>query len=325
MNRRSLLAAVGVLAAAIHAGHAVAQATWPERPVTIVVPFGPGSAPDVMARLAAPHLSTRLGKSVLVQNAPGSAGTIGVERVVRAAPDGYTLVLPGDAAIVVRVSMSPRLPYDPERDLAPIMLVGRTTNVLVVSSQTPFRTLADLIVAARAQPKSITFAHSGQGTSQHLGGEMLAQMAGVSLTAVAYNDVGALSSDLQSSRVTMSLQNSVNAVPKVREGTLRALAVSSTARFPALSDVPTVAEQGLPGFDANAWFGLYAPAGTPAPVIARVNADMRAAMHEADVRSRLDTLGVQLVAGTPEELKQIIATETPRMRKVLRAAGIMGE
>lgn len=167
MQRRHLFAvAATFLAVAVQAVPASAQGNWPERPVTIVVPFGPGSAPDVMARLMAPHLSTRWNKPVLVQNAPGSAGTIGVERVVRAAPDGYTFVMPGDAAVVVRVSMSPKLPYDPQKDLAPVMLVGRTTNVLVVSSQTPHRTLADLLAAARAQPGSVTYAHAGLGTSR---------------------------------------------------------------------------------------------------------------------------------------------------------------
>lgn len=325
MNRRTLLAAAGSIALAIHAGLAPAQSAWPERPVTIVVPFGPGTAPDVMARLAAPHLGTRWGKPVVVQNAPGSAGTIGFDRVVRAAPDGHTFVLPGDAAIVVRPSMSPRLPYDPQKDLAPVMLLWRTTNVLVVSSQTPHRSLADLLAAARAQPGSITFGHAGQGTSQHIGGEMLAQMAKVSLTGVAYNDVGAQATDVQTARVTMSFMNGVVAVPKVRDGTLRALGVSSATRFAALPDVPAVAEQGVPGFEATAWFALYAPAGTPAPIIARVNADMRAALQETEVRSRLDTLGVQIVASTPDELAKTIATEIPRMRAVLRAAGIKGE
>lgn len=322
MNRRHFLATAGSLALA---GGAAAQPAWPDRPVTIVVPFGAGTAPDLMARAAAPTLTARWGQPVVVQNAPGAAGAVGVERVARAAPDGHTLVLPGDAAIVVRVSMTPRPPYDPQRDLAPVMLVGRTTNVLVVSSQTPYRSLADIIAAARARPGSITFGHSGTGTSQHIGGEILAQMAGVPLTGVAYNDLGAMAIDVQSGRVTMSFMGSVLALPRVRDGSLRALGVSSATRFAALPEVPTMAEQGLAGFDASAWFGLYAPAGTPAAIVARINADMRAALQEPEVRSRFDTLGVQLVAGTPGELAQTIATEIPRMRAVLRAAGIQGE
>ncbi|WP_198376078.1 Bug family tripartite tricarboxylate transporter substrate binding protein [Neoroseomonas rubea] len=321
MNRRGLIATTGSLALA---GHAAAQPAWPDRAVTIVVPFGAGTAPDLMARLAAPRLSARWGQPVVVQNVVGAAGVVGVERVARAAPDGHTLVLPGDAAIVVRISMTPRPPYDPQRDLAPIMLVGRTTNVLVVASQTPYRSLADIVAAARAQPGTITFGHAGTGTSQHIGGEMLAQMAGVRLTGVAYNDLGAMAIDVQSGRVTMSLMGSVNALPRVRDGSLRALGVSTPARFAALPEVPSIAEQGLPGFDASAWFGLYAPAGTPAAIVARINRDMRAALEQPEARSRFDTLGVDLVAGTPEELARTIATEIPRMRAVLRAAGVEG-
>jgi len=321
MNRRHLLAATGSLALT---GRAAAQPAWPDRPVTIIVPFGAGTAPDLMARVAAPTLGARWGQPVVVQNVVGAAGTLGVERAARAAPDGHTLVLPGDAAIVVRVSMIPRPPYDPQRDLAPIMLVGRTTNVLVVSKETPYRSLADLIESARARPGTLTFGHAGTGTSQHIGGAMLAQMTGVQLSDVAYNDLGAMVIDVQAGRVTMSFMGSVNALPRVRDGSLRALGVSSAARFAALPEVPMVAEQGLPGFDASAWFGLYAPAGTPAPIIARINADMRAALEQPEALSRFDTLGMQLVAGTPEALAQTIATEIPRMRAVLRAAGVEG-
>jgi tripartite-type tricarboxylate transporter receptor subunit TctC len=322
MHRRHLLAAGASLALV---PHAAAQPAWPERPVTIVVPFGPGTAPDIMARLAAPTLSARWGQPVVVQNLVGAAGTLGVDRVARAAPDGHTLVLAGDAAIVVRVSMSPRLPYDPQRDLAPVMLVGRTTNVLVVSSETPYRSLADIVAAARARPGSVTFGHIGAGTSQHIGGAMLAQMAGVQLTDVAYNDMGTQALDVQAGRVAMSFMGSVTALPKVRDGSLRALGVSSPARLGALPDVPSVAEQGLPGFDASAWFALYAPAATPAPTVARINADMKVALADAEVLRRFDTLGVDVVASTPEELARTIAAEIPRMRAVLRAAGIQGE
>jgi tripartite-type tricarboxylate transporter receptor subunit TctC len=325
MNRRHLLAAGGSLALAGHAGGAAAQAAWPDRPVTIIIPFGPGTSQDVIARLAAPILTTRWGKPVVVQNLPGAAGTLGVDRVARSTPDGHTMVLAGDAAIVVRVSMSPRPPYDPQRDLAPVMLVGRTPNVLVVSSEAPFRSVADIIAAARAQPGSITFGHAGPGTSQHIGGEMLAQMAGVQLTGVAYNDPAAQVMDVQTRRVTMSFQSGVVALPKVRDGSYRALGVSSATRLEALPNVPTVAEQGLPGFEASAWLSIYAPPNTPAPIIARINADMKVALQDADVRRRLDELGVLLVASTPAELAQTIATEIPRMRAVLRAAGIQGD
>ncbi|CAH0147498.1 tripartite tricarboxylate transporter substrate binding protein [Roseomonas sp. CECT 9278] len=325
MNRREILAAGAAALVASQARPAAAQAAWPDRPVTIIIPFGPGTSQDVIARLVAPILTTRWGKPVVVQNVTGAAGTIGVERVARAAPDGHTIVLAGDAAIVVRVSMSPRPPYDPQRDLAPITLVGRTPNVLVVSAEAPYRSVADIIAAARAQPGSITFGHAGPGTSQHIGGEMLAQMAGVQLTGVAYNDPAAQIMDVQTRRVTMSFQSGVVALPKVRDGSYRALAVSSATRLPSLPDVPTVAEQGLAGFEASAWLSIYAPAATPGPIVQRISTDMRTALNDAEVKRRLDELGVVLVASTPEELAATIAREIPRMRGVLRAAGIQGE
>ena len=325
MNRRNILAAGAAALVASRAGPAAAQAAWPDRPVTIIIPFGPGTSQDVIARLVAPILTARWGKPVVVQNVTGAAGTIGVERVARAAPDGHTIVLAGDAAIVVRVSMSPRPPYDPQRDLAPITLVGRTPNVLVVSGEAPYRSVADIVAAARARPGSVTFGHAGPGTSQHIGGEMLAQMAGVQLTGVAYNDPAAQIMDVQTRRVTMSFQSGVVALPKVRDGSYRALAVSSATRLPSLPDVPTVAEQGHAGFEASAWLSMYAPAGTPAPIVQRISEDMRVALNDADVKRRLDELGVVLVASTPEELAATIAREIPRMRGVLRAAGIQGD
>ncbi len=325
MNRREILAAGAAVLVAGAARPAAAQAAWPDRPVTIIIPFGPGTSQDVIARLVAPILTGIWGKPVLVQNVTGAAGTIGVERVARSAPDGHTIVLAGDAAIVVRVSMTPRPPYDPQRDLAPITLVGRTPNVLVVSSEAPYRNVADIIAAARAQPGSITFGHAGPGTSQHIGGEMLAQMAGVQLTGVAYNDPAAQIMDVQTRRVTMSFQSGVVALPKVRDGSYRALAVSSATRLPSLPDVPTVAEQGLAGFEASAWLSMYAPAGTPGAIVQRISSNMRTALNDAEVKRRLDELGVVLVASTPEELGATIAREIPRMRDVLRAAGLQGE
>jgi tripartite-type tricarboxylate transporter receptor subunit TctC len=211
------------------------------------------------------------------------------------------------------------------RDLAPIMLVGRTPNVLVVSSASPLRSLADLLAAARAQPGALTFGHAGPGTSQHIGGEMLSQMAGVQLSGVAYNDPAAQILDVQTGRVTMSFQSGVVALPRVREGVYRPLAVSSPTRLAVLPDVPTVAEQGLPGFDAQAWLGLYAPGGTPAPIVARINADVRAALDTPELRAKLEELAVVLVASTPAELAAVIEAEIPRMAGVLQRAGIRPE
>ena len=318
ISRRALLAAPALLPLP-------ALAAWPERPVTIIVPFGPGSANDVLARLMAPHLTRAWGQPVVVNNVAGAAGTIGVDRVAKSAPDGLTLALAADAAIVVRVSMSPRPPYDPLIDLAPISQLGRTPNILVVSNATPYTSLAQVVAAARARPGALSFAHIGAGTSQHIGGELLNQLAGIELTGVAYNDGGAQLQDVIAGRATMTFNNVVATLPRLRDGSFRALGVSSPESIPTLPDIPTIAEQGFPGFNAVAWLGLFGRAGTPPDIIARIQRDAVAAMAQPDVAPRLQDLGVQVVGNTPEELATLMRSEIPRMAGVLQRAGLRPE
>lgn len=290
----------------------------------MIAPFGPGSSVDITARILAPRLSAAWGQPVVVTNIPGSAGIIGVDRAARAT-DGHTILLSADAAIVVRISMAPRPPYDPRRDLAPITLIGRTPNILVVTNAPPAQNLAELVALARARPGAMTFAHIGNGTSQHIGGEMLAQMAGLEMTAVAYNDGATMIQDILTGRVNMSFQSGVVALPRLRDNAWRAIVVSSPARMQSAPDLPTVAELGFPGFDATAWLGMLAPASMPAANIARVNRDVLAAIAEPDIRARLTELGVELAGGTPEEFRALIEREIPRMAGVLSRAGIRPE
>jgi tripartite-type tricarboxylate transporter receptor subunit TctC len=321
VTRRGLGAATGIFAI-LKARPALA---FPDRVITIVSPFGPGSSQDVLGRLLAPKLQAAWGQPVVVNNVTGAAGVIGVDRVAKAAPDGHTLVLSGDAAIVVRVSMSPRPPYDPMRDLTPISLLGRTPNVLVVGPSVPARNVQELVALARARPGSVTFGHAGPGTSQHIGGELLAQLAGVEMTGVAYNEPGAQIQDVLTGRVTFSFNSGVVSLPRVRDGAWRGLAVSSPTRMVAAPDIPTVAEQGFPGFDATAWLGLFAPGNTPAPVVARIHRDVTAAMAEPDLRARLAELGVEIIASTPDVLRELMTREIPRMAGILQRAGIRPE
>lgn len=321
---RRLLLAAGLGLMALASPWAPTAHAWRERPVTIIAPFGPGTSVDIAARLLAPKLQAAWGQPVVVTNVPGSAGIIGVDRAVRAT-DGHTILLSADAAIVVRISMAPRPPYDPRRDLAPISLLGRTTNILVVANSFPATTLAELVAAARARPGSVTFGHAGNGTSQHIGGEMLAQMAGVELTGVAYNDPASQIQDVLTGRVTMSFQSGVVALPRLRDNAWRALAVSAPQRMAALPHVPTVAEQGYPGFDAVAWLGILAPASMPAAHVARVHRDVIAALAEPEIRARLTDLGVDIVGSTPDEFRALIEREIPRMAGVLGRAGIRPE
>ena len=317
-SRRALLAAPALIATP-------AFAAWPERPVTIIVPFGPGSSQDVLARLMAPHLTRAWGQPVVVNNIVGAAGTIGVDRVAKSQPDGLTLTLTGDASIVVRVSMNPRPPYDPVADLAPISQLGRTPNVLVVSNVTPYTSLAQVVAAAKAAPGELSFAHIGAGTSQHIGGELLNMLAGIELNAVAYNDGGAQLQDVIAGRATMTFASIVTALPRLGDGSFRALGVSSPERVPALPDIPTIAEQGFPGFDAVAWLGLFARAGTPPELVARIQRDCVAAMAQPDVAARLSDLGVQVVGNTPAQLAALIQAEIPRMAGVLQRAGLRAQ
>ena len=302
-----------------------AQAAWPDRPITLVVPFAGGAAADVMARAMLPHLTAAFGQPVVILNVPGASGSIGIDRVAKAPPDGYMLVMPGDAGVVVRPSMQPPLPYHPQRDLAAITMIGRTPNVLTIATSLPYRSLADLVAAARAQPGRLTYAHAGLGTSQHIAGEVLKQMGNLDITAVVYPVSAQQLMDVMEARVTMQFGNIIIQTPRLRDGSLRALAVTSGARWPSLPDVPTVAEQGFPGFEVMAWYGLFARAGTPEEVIARIHRDFVATLALADVRARLVDLGVEVVANTPTEFAGVIARDIPRMRQVLETAGAIGQ
>jgi tripartite-type tricarboxylate transporter receptor subunit TctC len=295
---------------------------WPDRPVTIIVPFAPGNAADVITRLLAPVLGERWGQPVVVQNIPGASGGIGVERTVRAPADGHTLVMSGDAAVVVRVSMQPPLPYDPRRDLAPITLVARTPNLLVVPAQAAPRNLREFLAAARAARGGYNYGHAGPGTSVQIAAELLVQMSGVELNGVGYPSLPAVLQDLLAGRLELAFLPGVVAGPMLAEGRLRALGLSSPQRLAAFPEVQGIAELGFPGFDASAWFGLLAPAATPAPIIARIHADVRAALDMPAMRARLDGLGATLVANAPQEFAALIAAEIPRMAEVLRRAGI---
>ena len=295
---------------------------WPDRPVTIIVPSGPGNGGDLISRLLAPLLQQAWGQSVVVTNLPGAAGAIGVERVARSTPDGTTLVMSGDAAITVRPGMHPPLGYDPRHDLAPISLVAHMPNLLVVRAADGPRSMAEAVTAARAARGSFNYGHLGPGTSVQLGAEMLARAQGLELTGVGYPTMAGLIQDVLAGRIQMSFVNAFAAAPLVRDGQLRALAVSSAGRLPLFPNVPTVAEQGVPGFGASAWFGLLAPARTPPEVVQRIGADLRTALADPATRARIEAMGAILVADTPEEFRAFIATEIPRMAGILRSLRI---
>jgi len=318
--RRTLVLLLGMIAA-LGAGPA-ARAAWPDRPVTLVIPFGAGASPDVLGRLIAERLAAAWGQPVAVQNLPGASATIGVDRVAKSAPDGYTIGLTGDGAMVVRVSMDPPIPYDPRRDLVPVSLLVRTRNILVVHPDVPARTLPELVALARARPGQLSYGHSGIGFSTHLAMEMLKQAAGIDVVAVPYANEGAMFADLLAGRIQVMVGSGPGIIRRVQAGEVRALAVTSRDRAPPLPEVPTVAEQGFPGFEAAAWFGLVAPAGTPPEVVARIGRDAAAALQEPAMARRIAEFALVPVGSTPEAFAAMIPGEIARMAGVLEPLGL---
>ncbi len=319
---RLLLCVLAVLAVAATPRDARAQTSYPEQPIRIIVGFPPGVAPDVTARLLADRFTESWGKAVVVENVTGAGSNIATDRVAKSPPDGYTLLMGGNSALVISPSLYDRLPYDPVKDFAPISQVFVAANLLVVPPAVPAKTLPELVALARAQPGKLTYGHAGVGTSQHLGGELLKYMAHVDIQPVAYRGTTAVLPDLLAGRLTMSFANISNALPLVREGKLRAFAVSSRKRSAAVPDIPTMAESGYPGFDAVPWFGLLAPAGTPPAVIDKLHRETVRILALPQVQASLRTLGLDVIGNTPAEFADVIRAETPQWATVIRSAGI---
>ncbi len=319
---RTLLSVLVSVAALAGFSDACAQTSYPEQPIRIIVGFPPGVAPDITARLLADKFTESWGKAVVVENVTGAGSNIATDRVAKSPPDGYTLLMGGNSALVISPSLYDKLPYDPVKDFAPISQVFVAANLLVVPPAAPAKTLPELVALARAQPGKLTYGHAGVGTSQHLGGELLKYMAHVDFQPVAYRGTTAVLPDLLAGRLTMSFANIANALPLVREGKLRAFAVSSRKRSAAAPDIPTMAESGYPGFDAVPWFGLLAPAGTPPAVIDKLHRETVRILALPEVRASLRTLGLDLIGNTPEEFANVIKAETPQWATVIRSAGI---
>jgi tripartite-type tricarboxylate transporter receptor subunit TctC len=308
--------------AVLAAGDALAQTNYPEQPVRILVGFPPGVAPDITARLLADKFTEAWGKAVVVENVSGAGSNIATDRVAKAAPDGYTLLMGGNSALIMSASLYDKLPYDPVKDFVPITQVFIAANLLVVHPDVPAKTLPELVALARTQPGKLTYGHAGVGTSQHLGGELLKYMAHVDIQPVAYRGTTAVLPDLLAGRLTMSFANIANALPLVREGKLRVFAVSSRERSAAAPDIPTMAQSGYPGFDAVPWFGLVAPAGTPPAIVDKVYRETVRVLARPDVRTSLGTLGLDLVGNSPAEFGALIKAEIPQWAAVIKGAGI---
>ncbi|MBK6803801.1 MAG: tripartite tricarboxylate transporter substrate binding protein [Betaproteobacteria bacterium] len=321
MNRRTLLAALAASLAAAVPTAALAQTAFPTRPIRIVVPFPPGGTTDILARAAAQKMAEAWKEQAVVDNRPGAGGNIGAELVAKAPPDGYTMLMGTVGTHSINASLYAKMPYDHVRDFAPVILVAAVPNVLVVHPSVPVNSVAELIAYAKANPGRLNFASSGSGTSIHLAGELFKVMAGVTMTHVPYKGSAPAIADLVGGQVQLMFDNLPSALPQIKAGRLRALGVTSAQRAPALPDVPTIAESGLPGYEASSWFGLLAPAGTPKDVVAKVNGEVARWLASPEAKEKLLSQGANAAGGTPEAFARHIAAETAKWQQVVKASG----
>ncbi|WP_265922151.1 Bug family tripartite tricarboxylate transporter substrate binding protein [Cupriavidus nantongensis] len=323
-TRRQALIALAAACAAGASGSAFAQ-PWPARPLRMVVPFPPGSSPDLIARILTEKLAAALGQPVVVENRPGAGGNIGTGMVARAAPDGYTLLFTINGPLVTAPTLSRNLNYDPFRQLAPVTLVATSPNVLVVDARLPVHNLREFVALARSRAGELNYGSPGNGSASHLAMEQLKAMAGVDLQHVPYAGFPQITAAMVGGQVQAAFMVPAIAMPQVNAGKLRVLAVTTTGRTAVLPSVPTVAESGYPGFEAISWQAVLAPAGTPQAVIDRLYRELVAIIGSADVRDRMRAQYFVPAGTAPASLRQTMASEKARWDKVIRAAGVQPE
>ena len=319
---RRLLLAAGLAAASMLLPAAAQAQGYPAKPVRLLVPFAPGGTTDVLARLVAQKLGDALGQQFLVENRPGAGGNIGTEMAVKAAPDGYTLVMSFDGTMAINPSTYRALPYDPQRDLAPVASVAQVPLLFVVHPGVAAKTVPEFVALAKASPGRINYSSAGNGSTGHLTGELFKGRAGIDMVHVSYKGGGQAVQDLLGGQIQMV----VTALPTVeghlKGGKLRALAFTSAKRVPGAPEVPTLVESGFPGFEVLSWYGILAPAGTPPDIVRKLNAEINRLLDMPDVRERLTTLGAEPTGGTPEQFAATIRTDTARWAKVVKEAAI---
>ncbi len=317
---RIFVVAVSLLAAAA----AFAQ-PYPSKPIRIVAPFPPGGSADFTARVIAEHFSKAFGQPAVVENVPGAGGVIAAERNAKAAPDGYSLIVGSTGIMAVNASLLKNLAYDPARDFTPVSLVIRVPSYLVINPKVPAGSVRELIAYARAHPGRLTYASAGNGTSQHTNPELFKSMAKAFILPITYRGSSPAMAALMSGEVDMMIELGPTAIPQIRAGRIKVLAASTAQRTRAMPDVPTMAEAGLPGFDAFTWFGIAGPPGMPREIVQRLHAEIVKAVAPAEVRARLEAVGAEVVAGTPEEFAEFQKQEAAKWAKVVRDAGIRPE
>ncbi|HEY5580114.1 MAG TPA: tripartite tricarboxylate transporter substrate binding protein [Rhodoferax sp.] len=319
---------LGTLAAAaalgltlLATGSVSAQVSFPNKPITIIVPFSPGGTTDILARIVGQGLNAELGQSVIIDNRAGAGGNIGGQLAARAPADGYTLFMGTVGTHAINASLYKKMPFDPIKDFAPLTRVANVPNLLVANPAKPYKSVVELIAYAKANPGKVNFGSSGNGTSIHLSGELFKTMANVEITHVPYKGSAPAVTDLLGGQIDIMFDNLPSSIQHVRSGKLRPLAVTTANRSPELPNVPTIAEAGLPGYEATSWFGLFAPAGTPPAVISKLNTAIVKVLGQADVRKKISEQGAEVYSETPEQFAAFIQKEVVKWGKVVRDSG----
>ena len=321
----TVLAAIAGVAAAA-AAFAQVPSPYPAKPVRIIIPFPTGGGAEQASRILANHLTKALGQPFVIEARPGGNTIIGAEAVAKSAPDGYTLFVSGPSTMTSNpVLYAGRLPYDPQRDFVPVGMVSKTPYFLVVPASLPAKSLQELLALARSKPGELSYASNGNATTNHLGYELLARAGDATFTHVPYKGFGQAMPDLLSGRVSTIMADLFFVSPAIKAGQLRLLAVTSGERSPLMPDAPTVAEQGVPGFDIVVWFAMFAPAGTPPDVIAKLNAEMRRFLATDEARDAYRQLGHEAAGSTPEALRAVVAADYEKYARVIREAGIRAD
>jgi len=303
----------------------LAWGAYPEKPIRFVIPSAPGGSPDVLMRILTQQLSQQMKVAFVVENKPGASYVLGTMDIVKSAPDGYTLGYGNIVSLAINRSLLPNVPYDVERDLTLVSNCVQVFNFLAVNNNLPVRTVAELIDYAKKNPGKLTNGSSGNGTTGHLGGELFKSMTGVDMVHVPYKGAQPALADVIAGQCQLMFATSASVIPYIKAGRLRALAVTTAKRSPSLPDLPTVAEAGVPGFEAITWHGVVVPSATPFPVIERLNRAINSALRQKDLSERLTNLGAEIAGGTPQEFADYIAREIPKWAKVVKDSGARAE
>jgi tripartite-type tricarboxylate transporter receptor subunit TctC len=324
MQRRPLLRLAALLALPALPRLVRAQA-WPTKPVRYVVPFAPGGTTDILARLIGPKLSATLGQQFVVENRAGAGGVLGADLVAKSAPDGYTVLGSTISTQAINPALNPKIAYNAARDFVPVTMIGTTSNAVVVPASSPFKTLPELIAFARRNPGRLSFSSAGTGTSQHMGGELLKQMAGTFIVHIPYRGSGPAVQDVIAGQVDFGIDTLVATAAHIKAGTLRALAVTAGRRVKGFDTIPTVAESGVAGYDVVSWQTVHAPAGTPKEIVQRLQGEIAKILQQPDIRQRLDAMGLEPSGMTSEELAAFETQERTKWARVVQAGGIKVE